>query len=97
MKTGRGNQPCVRWARCGYWLGAIGLATVMIASTSIRQQAIADDPAADQQPLPADLALVPADAPGFLTIRVADMWTSPLVKKFREFVVVHKSEDGIIS
>jgi hypothetical protein len=46
------------------------------------KEAVADS--AEKIPLPADLALVPANGPGFLTFRVADLWSGPLVRTLRE-------------
>src|SRR5580700_6881256 len=38
-------------------------------------------------PLPPDLAAVPADALGFVHVRVADIWKSDALKEFRETVM----------
>src|SRR5580700_2206229 len=38
-------------------------------------------------PLPPDLAAVPANALGFVHIRVADIWKSDALKEFREMVL----------
>jgi Protein of unknown function (DUF1559) len=40
-----------------------------------------------QAPLPPDLAAVPADALGFVHVRVADIWKSDALKEFRETVL----------
>src|SRR5262249_44001346 len=54
----------------------------------------ADDPADAnvKGALPADLALVSADAVGFVTFRVADLWSSPVIKSFRQKLSKHDPE-----
>ena len=39
---------------------------------------------ASAQPLPADLALVPPDATGFVHVRFADLWANDVMKGFRD-------------
>jgi hypothetical protein len=70
------------------------LVGLILAATAPRQEAIADDPADSgvKGALPADLALVSADALGFVTVRVADLWSSPLVKTFRQKLSKEDSE-----
>ena len=43
-------------------------------------------PAAAQKDLPPDLAAVPADALGFVHVRLADLWKSELFRDFRDMV-----------
>jgi hypothetical protein len=69
-----------------YSLRAGGLAVVVaLAATLVlfrpdTPQAVAAQPAE----LPADLALVPADAAGFAHVRLADVWKSDLMAGFRQ-------------
>jgi hypothetical protein len=44
------------------------------------------DAAADSRPLPADLALVPANAVGFAHIRAAELWKREDLKPYREII-----------
>src|ERR1700722_1967826 len=44
-------------------------------------------PADEPKALTSDLAAVPADAIGFVHVRVSDLWQSPLMKDFRDTIV----------
>ncbi len=46
--------------------------------------ALAPQGRAAAQPLPADLALVPPDATGFVHVRLADLWANDVMKGFRD-------------
>jgi hypothetical protein len=70
------------WRGACYWLGAVGLATAMLTITAMNRAAVADDEAT-QKDLPADLAAVPGNAVGFVSIRVGDVLQSPFLKAFR--------------
>jgi hypothetical protein len=97
--TGIHEQWSVRWARFGYWFGAIALAALLFAATVDRRQVSADESADSNAKgaLPADLALVSGDAVGFVTIRVADLWSSPFIKSFRGKLAKQEPElaDGL--
>jgi hypothetical protein len=71
-------------AKCGYLFGTIALASLMLGLIPPRQDVVAQDRAdpGSKERLPADLALVPADSAAFVTFRLADLWSSPLVATF---------------
>src|SRR5262245_5463155 len=56
-------------------------ATVLVLRPGSLPQAVAQPAAAE---MPVDLALVPADAVGFIHIRVADLWKNDLFANFRQ-------------
>ncbi len=60
------------------WLGAALLPLALLAALP------ADDKEPAKAALPADLDLVPREAAGFLTVRVADLWDSPALKEPRQ-------------
>jgi hypothetical protein len=66
-------------------LALVSLAALVAAVLVIRPgappQAVAAQPAGD---LPTDLALVPADAVGFVHIRLADLWKNEVMEGFRK-------------
>jgi prepilin-type processing-associated H-X9-DG protein len=71
----------------GRWLLPVGLALTLAGTAWLAWQtgqgASAKDDKPAQAALPADLERVPSDAVGFLSIRVADLWNSPLLKEVR--------------
>jgi hypothetical protein len=56
---------------------------VALAAGSSSLDDNASSTANQEKALPADLAWVPADAVGFLSVRLADLWQSPTLKTFR--------------
>ncbi len=61
------------------------LATLLLFSPAARVEAVEPnrDVAAQPAGLPADLALVPADAVGFVHVRIADLWKDEMASGFR--------------
>ncbi len=57
----------------------LGVGLIVAVAISLRTR----DAAADSRPLPADLALVPTDAAGFVHIRAADLWKRDDLKPYR--------------
>jgi hypothetical protein len=68
--------------RYGWCLPLAGLAGLLLLHLDLS----GDEPRADreQAALPADLLRVPADAGGFLSVRLGDLWDSDLLKPTRE-------------
>jgi len=71
----------------GRWLTALGgllLVMALIALGASSAPLVADGPGdAAEQALPKDLEHVAADAAGFIALRPAELWTSPVVKAWR--------------
>jgi prepilin-type processing-associated H-X9-DG protein len=77
------------------WLAAVGLA-LALGAVWLSWEAAGGTPAREESPapatLPADLERVPRDAVGFLSIRVADLWNSPLLKEGRPVLLKQAPE-----
>jgi hypothetical protein len=71
------------------WLAGAALAALILAAGPHGPRAaVADEPRA----LPPDLEPVPADAPGFVTARVAELWQSAGAKDFRQMLAKQETD-----
>ncbi|MDY3562343.1 DUF1559 domain-containing protein [Gemmata sp. JC673] len=68
----------------GFAVVAALAATVALLHPEVRPQAGAARAAQPAVELPADLAMVPADATGFVHVRLADLWKNEVMEGFRK-------------
>ncbi len=82
MSQERGTSPAPR-----RWLvvtAAVLAGFAVLAAVGTRPEAAEKDEVPTKKALPADLNLVPRDGFGFLSFRVADIWTNPEITKLRK-------------
>src|SRR5713226_3516975 len=80
----------IRFVMISGFVAALALAWLPVQSGFAQQQGKTE---AAAPKLPPDLDVVPPDALGFVTIRVADLWTSEIAKDLRQRVIRDHAEE----